>query len=260
MPAFSPKLVILSFLALSFACQSRKTPVVTTAHTGSAVAKIIDTLVKFKKGDIDTGLYNELPYWDTSLSYNSSAYEDTFSIHETGFRIIHPGNQSTFIVEKMDNENWVVQFDTENFENSVGYDRMKDLNLDGYNDLVVSGRKFGSVFFFNPAIKAFTYTPGCDIVTMDWWLIDTGRNWYAEVYPKNTVVSNLFTFKGFERVDLLRMEFDKGDNEMLANAFLYNAYNEQPLKKLKFTGEFDAYDFNYDSCWKKQFKYVPGFK
>lgn len=260
MRSIAPKLVILSVLALLLACHSPQTPLVNPTHTSPATTETIAAKpATFKKGDVDTSLYAELPYWDTSLSYSSSAYMDTFAIGKTGFRIIHAAYKSSLIVEKEDNSNWIVQYDAGDFEYSENFDRTKDLNRDGYKDLIFESRRFGSVYFFDAARKTFSDTPNCDIVTMD-WLIDTARNWYAEVYPKKPVVSNLFTFKDLGRVDLLRMEFDTDNGLNLLNCLLFNANSNQTIKKLNLTGNADVWSFNYDSCWKKQFKYLHGFK
>lgn len=265
------KLLVLLFIIILQACHEQKPPpkITVTPNKDTSVTAKADAIneKEWIKGDIDTALYNNLSYWDTTISHASSqGYKDTFSVAGASFRLIH--NDTTFdgMLEKFENGDWVVQWIAQVLGNHNDYDRTYDLNGDGYKDFIFYWKWFGEVHLFDPSKKTFSDTVNCQI-ERNWWLLDSARNIFYEVIQgklmSGTVESNLFTFNKFKRIDLLSLDlnYDRdADDDIITGGMLKDTANHIITRDVKPTKKTDVTEFDYYTFWKKQYKYLSALR
>lgn len=252
MPAIARKTLILFSLIVSTICHAQTKP-----------AESADTSF-LEKGDVDTSQYISLPYWDTTLWHSGSqGYKDTFSVAGASFRMIHNDTLFDGILEKFEKGNWVVQWIAGSLGRYNDYERTYDLNSDGYKDFIFYWRPYGEVYFFNPARNTFSDTVNC-LIDRNWWLLESSRNIYYEVIEgkliSGKVESNLFTFNNTKRIDLLTLILHYDEDYNITGGIVQTGYRRIISRIPKPKEPASLGDFNYPSFWKKQYKYIQGFK
>jgi hypothetical protein len=209
-----------------------------------------------------------LPYWDSTFSHRSErGYIDTFSILNHRFRIIHNENLYDGIVETYKNKQWVNNFQFEGLSGHQGYDRTKDVNFDGYKDLIWTMEWDTKVFLFNPKLKKFADTSFFH--PLQWTLIDKKKKifcdfWEHWYFSENH--SKLYTFEGNKIVELYNLEFFSSDpkgeledrSKLVEKVVLYKVTNGKKTIKIKEI-IVDSEAFNYLDFWKSSYKELLKF-
>jgi hypothetical protein len=204
-----------------------------------------------------------LPYWDSTFSHHSvRGYIDTFSVLNSRFRIIHNENLFDGTVETYKSKQWITNFQFESLAGHEGYDRTKDVNFDGYIDLIWTTRWDTQVFLFNPKLKKFTDTSFFH--PREWTLIDIKEkifcdSWEHWYFTENH--SKLYTFEGNKLVELYHLEFlssdSKGELEdrskLVEKVVLCKVINDKKAIKIKEI-IVDSDVFNYLDFWKSHYK------
>lgn len=271
MSNITPKLIALLLLIALQACHAQKKPCKSASKINKDSTGIVkaDTTgeIGWKTGEVDDYLYDELPYWDTTMFHaGGQGYKDTFSVAGTNFRLIHNDTAFDGTLEKLDNGHWIIQWIAQNLGNHNNYDRTLDLNADGYRDFIFYWKWTGEVYLFDPSRKTFADTANCGI-SVEWEQLDSARNIYYETYVFNLTnghaVSNLFTFKRLKRVDLLalELEYDKNDEAYtITDGSLTYPHGGDIIKHVKPKEKTDVTEFDYKSFWLKHYKDIPAFK
>ena len=193
-------LLVATFIVVSCKTKPNK-PIVTEKEK--------DTLIQLQ---IDTTQYSNLPYWTSSINRFSEAYIDTFSVGANKFRFVNPtathqtgGNFIT--LQQLINGKWIetnLVLEENNHGGTFFHD--KDINGDGYVDIVNTVRFTAVVYFYNPKINSFIDTPAKEVVNPDWFLLDKAKNIYCDFQEFkgmcDQIHSKLYTYLGFQRIDL----------------------------------------------------------
>jgi len=229
-------------------------------HANDTSAKSIQqAIADTPRLQIDTATYASLPYWNDTIAHNGSlGYIDTFSIAGNRFRIIHQQELFDGIVEVWRNGYWYKHIEWENLGNHNDYYRDKDLDGDGYNDLIFYWKWFGEVRFFEKATGRFTDTVCC-YVSYTWELLDTARNIYYEVLEgrfQQPVTSTLFTFKGHKRSDLFKLQllFNKDEDELIIRRQILTNATGVKLSEIKPAKAVSVMNFDHEQYWKSRYK------
>lgn len=219
--------------------------------------KTINSPDSFIKYTIDSNTYLNLPYYDSTMSHaGQNGYIDTFTINNCKFRIVHLDTMYDGTVEKYQSRKWykILQFET--LGNHNDYDISKDLDGDGYRDLIFYWKWFGEIHFFDTTKNELNDSTNCTIY-IDWTLVDSTRKiYYENEFGKmlnSPIHSNLFTFKNAKRINLasLEIQFDKNDIESYRINKLWLHYTgKKAAENIVFDKNIGVYDFNYEQFWK----------
>lgn len=146
------------------------------------------------------------------------AYIDTFSTGGVQFRVVHYAFDSSAdrdfdaVLERRDGDEWQRLLNL-TIAMHMNYAHT-DVNNDGFIDFLETYRYNENVHFYKPALKCFD-TANVVYLPDEWGIIDTAKNiYYDNDAPKgNEVESSLFTFNGFEKQTLYKLEFDNKTND-----------------------------------------------
>jgi hypothetical protein len=230
------------FLMLTFNCCAQKNPV----------------SIKLKENDIfwKTG-YPNLPFWDSTFSYNGGkGYLDTFIIMGNHFRVIHNDTSYDGSVEIYKNRQWTTNLVFENLGNHNKYDRTKDVNLDGFTDLIWFRKWETEVFLFNPKLRRFEDTSFNHPEI--WTLIDKDKKIFCDFWEHFYVEENhskLYTFENNKLKVLFYLKYisDEPRGMEIKKVALYKNSNSKTEIKIKEI-EVNADEFDYISFWKSNYK------
>jgi hypothetical protein len=204
-----------------------------------------------------------LPYWDSTFSHHSErGYIDTFSIMNRRFRVIHNENLYDGVVETYKNKQWVNNFQFESLAGHEGYDRTKDVNFDGFKDLIWTMEWDTKVFLFNPKLKKFADTSFFH--PHKWQLVDENKKIFCDFWEHWYFTENhskLYTFEDNKLVVLYYLEFfstdPKGELEdrskLVEKVVLYKVINDKKAIKIKEI-IVDSEVFNYLVFWTSHYE------
>jgi len=202
-----------------------------------------------------------LPFWDSTVEHaGPQGYVDTFSVNNCRFRIIHHDTLFDGIVEKYNDGKWLENITFENLGNHNDYDRTRDVNSDGYNDVILLWKWDTEIFLFN------NYSNRFDSVSIrlpdEWELIDTTQKIFCNYWEHEKVsesYSDLYTFKGNKLQTLFHLKFigDKEDEE-IKKIVLFKIVNGNKIKLKESLFKDD--DFDYVEYWLKNYKKLLGYK
>jgi hypothetical protein len=239
--------------------------------------KIIDTAPLV--GQIDTSVYIGYPYWDSAMERFGPPYIDTFIEDGIQFRIVHIKNERRYIntatLERLANGKWIKKLEFEPLNHEGPFDRSRDINGDGFNDITHELRFTSEVYFFDPGKKDFIDSSTAEI-NNGIFLIDTVRNIYCDFQEYKGICgqisSSLYTFRGFRLYKLFELEFsncDEGKEDSVTKLVLKKCINgsSESLQKVKETilkTPLDAYNvdetFDYKTYWEKTYKNLLGYQ
>jgi hypothetical protein len=193
-----------------------------------------------------------LPFLTSDMSRNQfEGYIDTFTLNSYCFRIIHHDSLYDGNVERYENGSWVTNLQFKNLGNHNGYSRDRDVNNDGYNDIVFYKKWDSDVFLFNKRGNNF-YTTSFQH-PQEWTLIDSAKNIFCDFFgfkfaDKNT--SKLYKFHGDSIETLYHLSFDEEtidkDRLTIRKVILFNAVGKRVRDFPINSPEFDYIEF-----WKK---------
>ena len=162
---------------------------------------------------IDREVYTGLPYWDSSMERYDKPYIDTFTEAGIKFRIVHGlthYTSGTAFVEKFWNGKWVIRIVFERTNHTDEFSRFKDVNRDGYKDIMRELRFTKEVYFFDPLKKDFI-NPATAWLNNDVFLLDKAKNIFCDMQVFKGMVgqlhSQLYTFKGYKQYLLFDLYF-----------------------------------------------------
>ncbi len=210
---------------------------------------------------IDQNDYKGLPFWEQGMEHTGEAgYIDTFTIGENKLRIIHQASKFDGVVEVNKNGTWCKVLVFDDLANNNDYDRTKDLNRDGYNDLIFQRKWSGDVHFFDPAKGYFSPDVNCEIGE-DWHELDSTAAIYYEVNAYNltrAVISKLFLIKKNARVELadLTLTFDPNDEDYNINKAALHYANSNHTEEIKLPQKASVTSFDYKGFWKEKQKSI----
>jgi len=197
----------------------------------------------------------ELPYFDsTTMSKNGEVgYQDTFSVDNVKFRVIHHDTLFDGVIQKFENGKWIELLSFESLGNHNNYFVDKDLNNDGYNDICLERKWDMETFFYNPKQK--TFLNKSLVLSQSWVLIDTARSIYCDYlqYKTADATSELYTIRNFEKIVLAHIEFKAkaDDNQELDKATFYK--DKTKIEELKVNKD---EEFDYIKWWTENYKRV----
>jgi hypothetical protein len=154
-----------------------------------------------------------LPYWDSTMSHTGQmGYIDTFFVGNNKFRLIHNTGEFDGIVEKFNHSHW--EFVTSHdLGNHNDFHRKKDVNGDGFNDLIFQWRWHSDVFLFDNKINNFNDKE----LTLDddWIVLDTSKRIFCSESIGKFVAgsSDLYTFQDLEPYYYYRIEYKESEND-----------------------------------------------
>jgi hypothetical protein len=203
-----------------------------------------------------------LPYWDSTFSHRSErGYNDTFSVFDARFRIIHNENLFDGIVEIYKNKQWITNFQFESLAGHEGYDRTKDVNFDGYKDLIWTMEWDTKVFLFNPKLKKFADTSFTH--PHKWALIEKKKKIFCDFWEHWYFTENhskLYTFEGDKLVVFYYLDFFSNDpkgeledeSKLVEKVVLYKVNGKKSIKIKEII--VDSEVFNYLDFWKSNYQ------
>ncbi len=252
-----------AILSVFISCNSGKKPKVIISKSDSSVVQNTvkaetDTFIKYS---IDTSHYSSLPYYDTTMSKNGGdGYVDTFTVHNCSFRIVHHDTLYDGVVEKYKEGAWLRTMAFEVLGNHNGYDISRDLDGDGYKDLIFYWKWFGEVHFFDTLKNEFCDTVNCNI-GKGWSVVDSANHIFCEnefgKLMHSPVHSNLFTFKNAKRIDIatLNIEYEPQEENMPITALdLYKEGNSKPVESITPGKNNGIDDFDTAAFWAARYK------
>jgi sugar lactone lactonase YvrE len=189
-------------------------------------------------GTADTIKYTGLPFWgDTTMERYGVSYLDTFTEGGIKFRFVHLRNDrrrtNTATLERFTNNKWIIsgiEFEPLNHEGD--FDHSNDVNHDGHKDITHALRFDSEVYFFDPSKKDFIDSSTATI-NYGIYLIDTTKNIFCDFQEYKSmcgqISSTLYTFKGFRKYDLFRLELyncdNKNDEDLITKLIFYKCKN-----------------------------------
>lgn len=202
-----------------------------------------------------------LPFWDSTIAHaGADGYVDTFSVNNCRFRIVHHDTLYDGIIEKYNEGRWIENITFESLGNHNDYDRTRDVNGDGYNDIILSWKWDTQVFLFNSHFNHFEddslWLPD------EWEMIDSTRKIFCNYWEHEKVSeshSELYTFKGNKLQVLFHLEFiSDSDDEEIKKLVLFKVVNGNKIKVKE--SPFKEDDFDYVSYWEKNYKRLLDYK
>jgi hypothetical protein len=209
------------------------------------------------KNAIDLNSYEELPFWTSDMEHmRANGYIDTFTIGGSKLRIAHQTEKFDGIVEVNKNGKWFKVWQFESLGNHNDYERTRDLNRDGYNDLIFYWKWYAEVHFFDPAKGYFPKEVNCRLGE-SWDVLDSAAGVFYEINQGKLlapVESNLFMIKKNERIDLadLTLTFDSGDENYYVNKAELHFVNSNKIEEIKVQVKTGVIDFDYKNFWKEK--------
>lgn len=217
-----------------------------------------ETSIKLKTNDTFWKAdYPNLPYWDSTFSYNGSrGYLDTFSIMGNQFRIVHNDTAYDGSVETYKNGKWSINLLFENLGNHNKYDRTKDVNLDGYKDLIWFKKWETEIYLFNPKLKCFE--DSSFVHPKIWKVIDEDKKIFCDFWEHWYVeesYSELYTFKDGKLKVLFHLKYisDEPKGTKIKKVILYKISDSAKDSKVKEI-DVNAEEFDYLSFWKSNYR------
>lgn len=210
-----------------------------------------------------------LPVWDTTIARGGyKGYIDSFVQDGVTFRLIHHEGGFDGIVQKNINASWTDIFSLEKLSNGDDYDRLHDINGDGFPDLVVKYRWFSIVYFYSHDKKTYLLPPLDDYYN-EWKLLDKNENIYCgeSIGKGQEGNSALYTFKGnvpYYYYQLVYYPSPMADDQ-LNKIVLYKCANGEKddtmrIKSIPLPGSKSLDNFNYFSFWNEFYKKRAGTK
>jgi hypothetical protein len=252
-------------MAVFFSCKQEEKNKIESEKAIPKKQFIEDTIKEimfFKKDAIDTSSYKDLPFYNDGMPHTSSqGYVDTFTINKQLFRIIHRTNLFDGMVERKQHGKWYMMLDLETIGNHNDYDISKDLDGDGYRDLIASFKWFSKIYLFDSKKNAFNDSNAL-IVQEVWELLDTARLIYYEerwgkMLPNDSISSNIFTFKNGNRVDFASYQIihktDKDGVENFEKGTLYLKNASKPYEIILPKKKTDVEDIDFKKFWKQRY-------
>lgn len=258
-------LLILVVLSIKTSTQAQE------YETGS------DASTNFPANDIDTKDYSTIPVVKEIEDCFGDSYVYYFTVGETRFRAVHINEDSlaeSVTIQKYSKGKWYNRLGFQS-QNKFACFTLKDINNDGFKDLVREKHFDAEVYFFNPAINNFIDSVGCDI-NYDIHLIDSERHIYCDFqeYRGNceNIHTTLYTIINFKKTILYVAELincnSKGEQIPVTTIMLHKFNNtatnvwekvatihlKTPLDQNK-----ENY-FNNKAFWLKRYKKLMGYK
>ena len=240
-------------------------------ETGSSASS------NFPANDIDNTDYSKIPVVKKIDECFGASYVYHFKVGNTSFRAVHIRVDSfpeTVTIQKYQHKKWYnrLKFQSINHHGCVEF---KDVNNDGFIDLVMGSRFDTEVYFYNPAIHNFIDSVCCNI-NDDVYLIDTVRHIYCDFQSLKSMcgqlTSTLYTIKKFEKRVLFHLELvncDKNREEIQIKKLILSKCingNEEKLEELQtihlkkpLDQETENY-FDNKAFWMKRYKKLLGYK
>jgi hypothetical protein len=142
---------------------------------------------------------------------------DTFTEGGFKFRIVHGDSAYSHWLEKLTAGKWVQKTELY-YGGTQQFDRTQDITLDGYNDIIQTGRHGFNVYPFNPVTGEFIDTANM-YFCYDYGVLDSVNKVYFNFnnhqYLTGFVTSSLYTLKSDSIYYLYYIYFDytkNGDN------------------------------------------------
>ncbi len=188
-----------------------------------------------------------------------------FIANKTKFRMcISDTMAQTFAIEKY-NEGWQGWVLIDSIDDGYGKFYLKDINKDGFNDLVLSAKWQKEVYFFNPINKNFIHTGSfCAYCWLgddkekkeeQMILLDKKNHIYYDhcSYKRDEWSSSLFTIKNYKRIDLgeifIESSYTRKQTQIFTKSIIKVLTEDKKTIIRKYKPS--VYDtFNYASYWK----------
>jgi len=240
---FMKKTITITLLALTIiSCNNRQDKIAVLTNDTTKSNKI-------------SAQEKELPYFDstTMTKTGEEGYQDTFSVDNIKFRILHHDNLYDGIVQKFNNGQWSQILNFENLGNHNDYYVNKDLNNDGYNDICLEWKWDMETFFYDTKLK--TFSKKSLRLSSNWALIDKTKGIYCNYQDSKTAdaTSELYIIKNFDKVVLGYIDFKarEDDNQVLDKVTLYN--NRTKIEELNINKD---EEFDYRKWWTENYRRV----
>ncbi len=267
MKNFTNIFFFLIFARILLSCNSNKSSEKRQVYADSSTPVTATLSKDTLQNTIDTNNYSNLPFWIRGMDHSGgNGYVDTFKIDNTQFRIIHQNELFDGALEALKNNQWNRVWEFETLSNNNDYDRIYDLDGDGFNDLIFYWKWWGEVHFFDTTTKTFSVTSNYN-VSRGWEIIDTSKqiccdNDYGKLMH-SPVSSTLFTFKNKKRIDLAEysMTFDPDDDDVIiveGEVFLIMDSSDKSIsiEKIIPKKKISLWDFDDAKFWKERYKKI----
>lgn len=258
-------LLILVVLSITTSTQAQE------YETGSYAS------TNFPANDIDTTDYTEIPVVKEIEDCFGDYYVYYFTVGKTRFRAVHifvDTFPQIITIQKLAKGKWYNRLAFQHL-NHYGCVEFKDVNNDGYLDLVLGARFDSEVYFYNPAIHNFIDSLCCRI-NEDVHLIDAKHHIYCDYQSLKSMcgqlTSTLYTIKNFKKQVLFHLELvncnEKREEIDIKELILSKCINgdEDNLREIKTIHlkkpliDSDEPFFNNKAFWLKRYKKLLGYK
>lgn len=271
----------IAFIFL-YACNSTA-----TKNNVEPQIQTLKTQVESNITKIDTALYSQLSYWDSTMERYGTSYIDTFTEGGVKFRFVQLENDSdvnSATLERYTNGHWIerIEFDKEN--HTGDFDHSKDINRDGYNDITRILRYTSEVYFFDTIKKDFIDSATAEL-NDGIFLLDSNRNIFCDFQEFKqlcgNISSSLYTFKNNKRYNIFKLKLSNCDDEnrIFINKIILNkclsgdleslepietirlkkSINLEDYKPIKLANGEESY-FDYITYWQDRYKQLLGYK
>lgn len=240
-------------------------------ETGSPASK------NFAAKSIDTNDYSKIPIVKKLEDCFGDSYIYYFTVDKIKFRAVHINEDSLLelvTIQKFEKGKWYNRLGFQ-LENKFGCFSLKDINNDGYADLVREKYFDAEVYFYHPVIKNFIDSVGCDI-NYNIHLIDTARHIYCDLqeYRGNceNIYTTLYTIINFQKTILYTADLEncngKGEHILIKKIRLYKFHNREKnvwekiatIQLDKWLDQDKENYFDNKAFWLKRYKKLLGYK
>lgn len=254
------------FLFSIFICSSIYGQYNTTNSSGSD---------KFIIDSFDLNNYSEISSIKKLDDCFGDSFKYYFKVNGKHFRLIHKWDttfpQTTYL-QKLTDKKW--QNRLVFYKYNHYYDlKLKDVNNDGFIDILRQAKWFDEIYLFNPTKNNFIDSV-CGERYEDTYLLDTLKNIYCDIhYGKmmcNSIYSFLYTYKNYKKYYLYTLDINNCDDEEFAfitgltlSENIKGQEEEKHIKKeikLKKRKKIDDNLLFYlQNYWKKNYKKLLGY-
>ena len=224
----------------------------------------------------DTTNYSSIPVISKLKDCFGDPYVFNFKIDKIRFRVVHLKSNSfpqSAKIQRLYLNKWedILEF----YEGpKLGSFKFKDVNNDGFIDIVRDMYFDSEVYLFKPAINNFIDSV-CGILNYNIVLLDTIKNIYCDFQELRqncgNISSTLYTFKNYSKYNLFYLELrncngydnHKKIHELVLSKCIDGSLdNLKKIKKYKLQKSIPinaAKYFNNKEYWKKKYKQLLGY-
>ena len=262
------KKILLLILVLS---------VITTITQAQGYETGSNASTNFPANSFDATNYSKIPVVKKIDDCFGDSYLFYFVIGKTRFRVVHIADTifpQIAIIQKYHNKKWCDRLSFETLNHFSDF-KLKDVNNDGYADLVRNTSFYKEVYFYNPTINNFIDSVCCKI-NYDIHLIDSARHIYCDFqegrFHCGQIHSTLYSIVNFRKKVFYDLELFNCDTAreycdiktlILSKCINYNEYKTEELETIHLKKPLDEekdHYFNNKAFWQKRYKKLLGYQ